>query len=321
MTSTTTEAIRRAADVVAGATDLVVVGHVNPDGDALGSAVGLALAARRRALPAVAAFGGDVHIPEAFGFLDLSVVVPAAEVPPHPDVLVVVDVASRDRLGDLAHLVESARAVVVVDHHVTNDGFGDVEVIDPAAGASAQLVYHLIRAAGWAVDEAVGTALLAGIVTDTGRFQYSSTDPDILRVAADLVELGVRPETIGQHLFESAPYGYLRVSAAVLGRSRLEADLRFVWSVAYRRDLEDAGVGWEDCDGLIDDLRIAREADVAALIKEIDGGFKVSLRSRGRVDVGAIAAAHGGGGHHNAAGFDASDDEGAVIALVREHLR
>ena len=321
------EAIRvpilQAAEVISSARRLVAVGHVNPDGDALGSALALAHAARRAGIEAVASFGGPFRVPESLSFLDLAPLVPPADVPETPDVMVVFDAASPQRIGELAGHAERAGTVVVVDHHVTSDGgFGDVRVIDPDSGASAELAFYLIRALGWEIDEIVGAALLTGIVTDTGRFQYSSTDPSILRVAAELVEAGVRPEVLGQHLFESAPYGYLKVSSAVLGRARLEPGLRLVWSAAFASDLEDAGVGWEDCDGLIDDLRIAREADVAALLKQVEGGFKVSLRSRGRVDVGAIAAAHGGGGHHNAAGFTAaSDDVDAVVELLRARLR
>ncbi len=316
----TTPGIPRAAEVIASASNLVIVGHINPDGDALGSAIGLALAARASGRNAVVSFGGRVAVDGTYGFLDLEPMVPAAEVPEDPEVLVIVDVAARDRLGELAPLIDRAGTVVVVDHHVTNDGFGDVEVIDPAAGATAQLVYHLIRELGWPIGVPCGTALLAGIVTDTGRFQYSSTDPDILRVAADLVELGVEPDLIGRHVYESTPYGYLQVSSAVLGRSHLEPELGLVWTAAYDADLDAAAVGWEDCDQLIDDLRIAREADVAVLLKEIDGGFKVSLRSRGRVDVGSIAVALGGGGHHNAAGFTSEVGEDATMEEIRSRL-
>jgi phosphoesterase RecJ-like protein len=312
--------IRRAAEAIAGAGHITAVGHVNPDGDALGSSLALALSARRTGLPAVASFGGDFVVPDVFRFLDLAPLVPPAELPDPPDVMVVFDVASPDRLGGLATAAAAARLVVVVDHHASNSGFGDVQVIDPEAGASAQLAYHLIRELGWPIDRAVGDALLTGIVTDTGRFQYSATDPDIHRVAADLLEAGVRPEVLGQHLFESVPYGYLQVSSRVLGRSRLEPDAGLVWSVALEADLEAAGVGWEDCDGLIDDLRIVREAEVAALLKEVAGGYKVSLRSRGGVDVGSIAAANGGGGHHNAAGFTAAGRPDEVIARVRSAL-
>jgi phosphoesterase RecJ-like protein len=315
------ETIRAAAEIIGAAETIVAVGHVNPDGDALGSALALALSARRAGVDAVVSFGTPFRVPDTFAYLELGPVVAAADVPDAPDVVVVFDAASPERIGDLSAVADRARRVVVVDHHLTESPFGDVRVVDPEAGASALLAYHLIRELGWPIDEAVGAALLTGIVTDTGRFQYSSTDPAILRAAADLVAVGVRPEVLGQHLYESAPFGYLKVAAAVLGRARLEPESRLVWSVAYTADLEAADVGWEDCDGLIDDLRIAREADVAVLLKEVEGGFKASLRSRGRVDVEAIAAAHGGGGHHNAAGFTTAGGVDEAIAAVRALLR
>jgi phosphoesterase RecJ-like protein len=158
-------------------------------------------------------------------------------------------------------------------------------------------------------------------VSDTGRFQYSSTDGEVLRVAAALVDTGVRPDEIGQGLYEAAPFGYLKASGAVLGRARLEPDLALVWSVLYEDDLHSAGIGPEDVDLLIDDLRIAREAQVALLVKETPDGWKVSLRSRGRVDVGAIAVHFGGGGHHNAAGFEMPGDLDDVVEAVRGRLR
>ena len=142
-----------------------------------------------------------------------------------------------------------------------------------------------------------------------------------MRVAARLLDAGVRPELIGQAVYESVPFGYLQASSAVLGRAELEESLSLIWSTVTHADLRSASVTYEDLDGLIDDLRIAREAEVAALIKEIDGGWRVSLRSRGAVDVGSIAAFHGGGGHHNAAGFTHSGDLDDVIESIRTRLR
>jgi nanoRNase/pAp phosphatase (c-di-AMP/oligoRNAs hydrolase) len=248
-------------------------------------------------------------------------VVDASEFPDEPEVMVVFDTAVASRLADLAPAAERAGTLVVVDHHVHSDGLGDIAVIDSSASASALLAFRLIEALGWPLDEASATALHTGIVTDTGRFQYSSTDPETLRVAAVLVEAGVRPEVIGQAVYESVPFGYLSVSAAVLGRAVLEEDLGFIWSVVLRADIEAAGVDPSDLDGLIDDLRIAREAGVAALVKEVHEGFKVSLRSRGVVDVGEIAAANGGGGHRNAAGFTVAGPLADVVERIRAGLR
>jgi phosphoesterase RecJ-like protein len=317
----TKRALLKAAEAIGSADELALACHISPDGDALGSVIAMAHAAVAAGKQVVASFGSPFVVSDTYDFLDLSVLVPPDEFPAEPQVMVVFDVAAADRLGELTRAAERAGTLVVVDHHVTNEGFGDVVVVDPGAAAAAQLAYYLIGELGWPMSRQVATALLAGIVSDTGRFQYSCTDAEVLRVAACLVDAGARPEEIGQNLYESAPFGYLYVSAAVLGRARLEEELSLVWSVLYEEDMSNARIGPEDVDPLIDDLRIVRGAEVAALVKETAAGWKVSLRSRGGVDVGAIAAAEGGGGHHNAAGFSADGEIDGIVAGIRAHLR
>ncbi len=311
--------IDEAVAVLSEAPDIAVVCHIGPDGDAIGAGIGLALAARKAGRSAVFSFGEPFSLSDNYDYLDRSVLIPPAEFPRAPDVLVTVDAASLDRLGSLAPVAEAAGTVVVLDHHISNPGFGDVNVIDPAAAATAELVYLLLRRLQWPVDMDVAAALLTGLVTDTGRFQYSNTTPATLQVAADLVAAGARPDVIGQNMYERVPFGYLKVQAAVLDRAVLSG--QFVWSVLYLDDLNRHGIGPEDTDLLIDAIRIAKEAEVAALVKELQaGGFKVSLRSRGSVDVGAIAGAYGGGGHHNAAGFTMAGTLEEVVAAVEDAL-
>ena len=313
--------LTRAAEVIRSAATLVTTCHIGPDADALGSALGLALAARAIGIDAVSTFGGEFVVPDHFAFLDTTPLLPPAQAPAAPDVLVSFDAGSIDRIGEVERIAATASRVVVIDHHASNTGFGDINVNDPEAGASAQLCYYLLGVLGWEVTPAIATALHAGLVTDTGRFQYSNTRPEVLRVGAALLEAGARPEVIGQHVYESVPFGYLAVESAVLGRAMLEPDRSFVWSTLEQADLQGNGIGIDDTDGLIDAVRIAREADVAALAKEQpDGSTKVSLRSRGRVDVGSIAVALGGGGHHNAAGFSYAGSRTDAIAEVRVRL-
>ncbi len=310
-----------AVELLRSATSMTLACHVGPDGDALGSMLGLGVAAKGAGKKVEASFGEPFDLPHAYRFLPLDLLVPPARVTEAPELFVTFDAGSADRLGDLESRVERAEAVLVIDHHASNPGFGTVDLVVPEAAATAEIVYHLVTALGWPLDEPVAMALHTGLVTDTGRFQYSNTTPGTLRVAASLVEAGARPEVIGRHVYEEVPFGYLRVAGAVLSRAVLEPGHRLVWSVLTQDDLAAGGIGMEATDNLIDLVRIAEEADVAVLMKELDRGrVKVSLRSRGRVDVGAIAVALGGGGHHNAAGFTWEGSVVGAIAAVKERI-
>lgn len=313
--------IQRAAAVLAAAERIVTTGHIRPDGDALGSMLALATAARSAGKTAVATFGEPHVVAANYDFLDRTWLVHPDKAPDDIDVLVVCDTAVADRLGSVAPLADRAGTVLVIDHHLSAGGLGDVKVVDPTAAATTQLVYHLILELGWKLSTSVATALYMGLVTDTGRFQYSNTSSEVHQIAATLIEAGVRPADLSRHLYESSPFGYLSVVSAVTGRAVLERSRSLVWSVLYDADLKDAGIGSEDADALIDEIRIAREAEVACLLKQVGPSeTKGSLRSRGLVDVAAVAEALGGGGHHNAAGFTCAVPPEEAIELVRRLL-
>jgi phosphoesterase RecJ-like protein len=312
-------AFSAAARAIADAESVVAVGHINPDGDALGSALAIAIACRAAGKQAWASFGDPFVLPETFRYLDLEAVASPGEIEGDIDVLVACDTANPERLGSALHLAERAGTVVIVDHHVSNAGFGDIAVVEPTAAATAQLVFGLlVDHLAWPLSPEVATALYTGLVTDTGRFQYSSTTPEVHRVAAALLGAGADPDLVARHVYGEAPFGYLAVAGAVLGRAVLERDARMIWSTVYLEDLERAGVGYEETDGLIDLIRLATEAEVACLLKETgSGAFKGSLRSRGLIDVNAVAGHFGGGGHHNAAGFTAETDLPDLVAELK----
>jgi nanoRNase/pAp phosphatase (c-di-AMP/oligoRNAs hydrolase) len=311
--------LEAAAVVLRTASEIAVTCHVGPDGDAIGSALGLVAAARLVGVSGVVSFGEPFALAPIYDYLPLDLLVPPKEFPKAPPVMVSVDAASLDRLGSLIPAANKAGTLIVIDHHASNTGFGHVDVIDPTAAASAQIVYRLLRELEWPVDAAVANSLLTGLVTDTGRFQYSNTSAEALRMAAELVEAGASPEIIGQNMYERVPFAYLKLEADVLARARLDDGV--VWSVLYQEDLRRWAIGMEDTDPLIDAIRLAWEAGSAVLLKEIEGGgFKVSLRSRGVVDVGSIASANGGGGHHNAAGFSHPGPPEEIIAIIEAAL-
>lgn len=313
-------ALAAAAAAIADADSIVAVGHVRPDGDALGASLALALAAREAGKQAFVTYSEPFSMPDQFRFLDFSPYLSVAEIPTPLDLLVACDTADRARLGTAEALLDEAEQVLVVDHHVSNGGFGDVGYIDPSASATAEMVYRILKKLDWKLTEEVAAALYVGVVTDTGRFQYSMTTPAVHEMAAELLAAGVRPEVVGRHVYEESPFGYLQVAGAVLGRTKLDQERGLVWSVLYPQDLDSAGIDLEHAEGLIDLIRVAQEAGVACLLKVVDGVTKGSLRSRGDVDVAAIAQTFGGGGHHNASGFTSSDSPERVIELIKRQL-
>lgn len=315
------EATRRVADALLEAESIGVVGHIGPDGDALGSMVALARSARLAGREAVASFDEPFVLPAEMAFLDTSVLVPPSAFPRDLALAVAVDTSVRSRVGSLADAMEAADRLAVIDHHISDGAWGDILLIDANAAATTELVYTLLRLLEWPIDEGVATALYTGLVTDTGRFQYSSTSPRTHEIAADLLRVGLPTDIIGQKLFEEAPFGYYEVVSRVLGRAVLDQDRAFVWSIVELDDLAATDLEYHQIDGLIDLVRLARETDVACLLKRRKGGIiKGSLRSRGRVDVAAIAASFGGGGHRNASGFTSSDSAENVIEQITAHL-
>ena len=311
------EGIEVVADALQAARSIGVVGHIGPDGDALGSMIALALSARLAGREAVASFDEPFIVPSEMDFLDTSVLVAPGDFPRDLDLAVAVDTSNRARVGSLANAMERAGRLAVIDHHISDGLWGDVVLIDPSAAATTELVYTLIKRLDWPIDRAVAVALYTGLVTDTGRFQYSSTSARTHEIAADLLGRGVETDVIGQKLYEEAPFGYYEVVARVLGRAVLDEDRAFVWSIMELEDLESAGLGHHETDGLIDLVRMARGTEVACLLKRREAGvIKGSLRSRGRVDVAAIAGSFGGGGHHNAAGFTSSAKPSDIIEQI-----
>lgn len=315
------DSMAAAVQVLSDAAAIAVTCHVNPDGDALGSATGFARAAEAAGKSVTLSFGEPFEMPDYLTLLPLDLLVSPDEFPAEPEVMITFDAADRSRLGSLADASAAAGTLIVVDHHATNEGFGDINLIDAGAAASAVLAFELLRGLDWPIDAEAALGLQMGIVTDTGRFQYSNTDARTFRIAAELVEAGAHPEAIGQRVYENSPFAFLAVAAIVQSRAVLEPELALVWSELREADLIHAGITEVEAEGLIDYIRVAREADVAVLLTEVPEGTKASLRSRATVDVGAIAAGLGGGGHARASGFTSDGAAEQVIDRIRDFLR
>lgn len=316
----TPDVLDQAAGVLDAATEVTLICHVSPDPDAMGSMLGLAsFLAHRGVVVTAASPTPPAELPRWVEALPGGEhLVAPGDLPKQPSILVTLDAADLSRLDGLSYLVERADTVICIDHHRTNPGFGTINVIDPDAAATAELVFRLIERMGGDLTPEVAACLYAGMVTDTGRFQFESASPDVLRIAARLREEAFDHARLAQALYADGSVAYLHLLGRLLDRVALAPEANLVWTYLLRTDLEPGGVPIHETDDLIDVVRTAREADVAAVLKEqIPGGFKVSLRSRGDTDVAAVAERFGGGGHRLAAGYTSKASlEESVSSLV-----
>jgi phosphoesterase RecJ-like protein len=305
-----------AVDAIAEAEVAVISCHIHPDGDALGSALALHRALANAGRDALASFSEPFTVARHYRFLTgLDRLVPPDQVPRDADLFLCFDAGSLDRLGSLTDAFEGAARTVVVDHHASNTRFGDVNLIDPASPASAVLCRELLRRLDLPLDTEIATALYTGLVTDTGRFQYQATTPETHLLAAELLAAGVQQYEVAKAVFETNDIRYLRLVADALARITQVPEASLVWTRVGLADLAAHGVDMDETEGLIDLVRTDETSDVAAVLKEQpEGGYKVSLRSKGATDVGTLATAFGGGGHKYAAGFSSDLDADKIVA-------
>ena len=297
-------AARAVAAALRGADRIAVVGHVHPDLDSIGSVLALHLALEalgKRSWPVTPDPG-----PSYWAFLPaydrLRVGGEAAQL--DPDAVAVLDTElAPERLGEAWPLVERARLKVNVDHHDTNRGGAHVALVEPAAAATGELVFYVVRALGVSVGREVATCLYAAILTDTGSFRFANTTARTLALAAELVAAGVDPHEVATRIYDTRPWGYLKLLGRLLSRLERTEDGRVAWLWLRYDDAEEAGLAPSEVEGLVQYPRMVEGVEVALLFKETEPGVtRVSLRSQRYVDVAAIARSFGGGGHLRAAG-------------------
>ena len=282
--------------------------HINPDGDAIGSEV--AMARWLRGLGKKVRVLNDSPTPLAFGWLQADEPFEVYEEAlceqrfAEADALIVLDTGNRQRIGRLArHLDRHAIAIAIVDHHVSHEGFGQVNVIEPELASTASLVFELIREAGVSLDQISAEALYVGLFTDTGNFRYSNTDARAHRMAAALVEAGVDASDVTSRVQATAPAGRLRFFGEALAALQMLEGGRLAVVEATPDQFARHGLVGADTEGLVDMPRSIAGVEVVALFSEVEPGkVKVSLRSTGNVTIDQVCSRLGGGGHPHAAG-------------------
>src|SRR5205814_5527743 len=280
-----------------------VLGHVRPDGDALGSQLALGLSLKK--------LGKDVRIWNEEGMLEKYSFLPNANLltkppaePEDVDVAIALDTAIQNRLGTALPAVRSAKIWINIDHHLSNPGYGDVVYVDPSAPATAEIIFRLINTQSLPFNRDIAENLYAAISTDTGSFQYPQTTADTMEIAAELIRTGLNVGRLNQQLYENYPRRRLELLRELLRTMRFGERGRVASFTLSLKTAAELGVLPEDNEGLIDHLRAIRGVIVAVFFEELtDGKVLVSMRSKtDAADVCAICQKFGGGGHSLAAG-------------------
>jgi len=300
----------------------LVTTHENPDGDALGSLLATHLALRSLGKDGVMFLAGPAPLPGEYRFLALQELRRELPADAAERTLIAVDCANESRLGGDAPVLHQSPYTVNVDHHHDNSRFGDINLVDPRASSTSEVLRGVFAELGVELTPELAEPLYVALVTDTGRFQYANTTPRALRLAAELVEAGADVHKVFQGVYESVQFAKLKLLARALERAQVYEGGGLVVSYLLRDDFAEVGAVEPYSEGIIDFLRAVEGADMAALIREPPRGGsparRVSLRaSHDELDVSAIARASGGGGHRQAAGFSTDDSIEEVIAFLR----
>ena len=311
------KAVEQILEALATCRTVCVVGHIRPDGDCIGSQVGLGLALEGAGKSVT--IWNDDGCPEKLRILDPGRRVTAPVPGRKFDAVIATDCASFERLGRCGEHVGDRRVFLNIDHHGSNTRYADINWISPREPSTGELIYDLCRWAGWKITRPIADCLFAAVSTDTGSFQYATTTPDTLRTAAELVEAGADLGRICEEVYQSYPLTRVRLLRQVYNKFRLTQNNQVGYFWLKQSDYSRAGAAPEESEGLIDHIRAIEGVVVAVMLEEMEPDLtRLSLRSKSdRVDVSAIAALFGGGGHKAAAG---ARYQGSPLGLQRRLL-
>jgi len=293
------------------ANHILLASHCDPDGDAVSSILAMGLAIAKLELKAT--LYNASPIPAVYRFLpSVERIVRHIKKANTYDVALVLDCGDLPRVGEASSTVSQIPVVINIDHHISNTGFGDIQLVDPMACSTAEIIYRLIKAMGVRIDKDIATSLYTGILTDTGSFRFSSTNQAAFAISKEMAELGVEPHEVAQHVYGTYSLGRIKLLNLALDSIEISDNGKLSIMTVTGAMFSETRTQPEDVDGMINYARRIEDVKVAALIQEQKNGktdsnghcrYHVSLRSDGSVDVAAIAGSFGGGGHASAAGF------------------
>ncbi len=294
--------IDRILEVIREHKTFCIVGHMRPDGDCIGSQLGLALALRNEGKK-VTVWNQDA-IPLKYKFLVGDGLIEKPKPGQKFDCVIATDCASYARLGTVGDFVKERKVLINIDHHATNPRYGDVNWVSPREPSCGELIYRLLKVARWPITKPIADLLFAAISTDTGSFQYPNTRPGTFHAGAELVTRGANLAKICDEVYQSYPLSRAKLLKHVYSKFRLSPDEKIVWLWLKKKDFTRTGAESDDTEGLIDHLRAIEPVIVACVFEEIEPEMtRISLRSKSdKVNVSEICGQFGGGGHPAAAG-------------------
>jgi phosphoesterase RecJ-like protein len=317
--------IDRIIEVIRENKTFCIVGHMRPDGDCIGSQLGLALALRNEG-KRVTVWNQD-SIPLKYRFLVGDGLIEKPRRGEKFDCVIATDCASYERLGTAGDCVKERKVLINIDHHATNPRYGDVNWVSPREPSTGELIYRLMKVARWPITKPIADLLFTAISTDTGSFQYPNTRPGTFHAGAELVTRGANLAKICDEVYQSYPLSRAKLLKHVYSKFRLTDNDRIAWLWLKKKDFTRTGAESDDTEGLIDHLRAIEPVVVACVFEEVEPELtRISLRSKSaRVNVSEICGQFGGGGHPAAAGARISGKplsvQRKVIAAIKKALK
>lgn len=315
--------IDRVIEIVRKSDHFLIISHNYPDGDSLGTQV--ALFELFQVLGKDARMICNGELPYQYMFLPhaskIEKDVKTFKSNQNKYTTFCVDSATVTRLNlEFDSLDDASEHIINIDHHKDNSLFGDINIIEPQKSAAAEIVYEMIRE-GFKdrLNYSIAVGIYTAILTDTGKFQYSSTTSSVHKIAANLIELGVNPAEVYRNVYENDPINRFKLVGRTLSRVNFDSNTKTIYSFILKKDFEELDLPFSAHNGIIEMLRSAQGAEIVALFKETSkNSFKISLRSSGRIDVSALASKFGGGGHKMAAAYEF---EGSLKESLKSFLK
>jgi len=311
-------------DRLAASKNPALLAHIRPDGDAFGSLLALGHALRDRGQrPSLFVEGGMIPMYQFLPGSELVLDLPA-QLPPETDCLVALDTSTRDRLGQKTHSWPQP-IDIVIDHHISNPAYGKLNLIVSEIPSTTGVLFELFQQASWKVSAANATCLYTGLTTDTGSFRYRGTNAHTLHAAAQLVQLGADPAEIAKQCYLSITHERFALRKMVSNTISIKDKKKSAFLTILPDFYAKTGAKSEDTEGIIEEVASIQGVEVGSLFEFMpDGGLRVSLRSKGKVDVNSIASSFGGGGHKAAAGIrfakDAEKNRDLVLAAISQSV-